>query len=142
MGIQIDLDKCTGCGNCIPYCPFDLIEIIDEKAQIRDGCTLCGACQNGCDEDAITIDEVTEAAEVSDTHRGIWVFAEQRDGQLKSVGYELLSRGRELADTLKTELCAVCFGHNVSELEELSAYGADKVYLIDDPSLANQQEDL
>ncbi|GAF84966.1 unnamed protein product, partial [marine sediment metagenome] len=39
MGIQIDLDKCTGCGNCIPYCPFDLIEIIDEKAQIRDGCT-------------------------------------------------------------------------------------------------------
>ena len=142
MGIQIDLDKCTGCGNCIPYCPFDLIEIIDEKAQIRDGCTLCGACQDGCDEDAIIIEEVTGAAEASDTHRGIWVFAEQRDGQLKSVGYELLSRGRELADTLKTELCAVCFGHNINDVEELCAYGADKVYLIDDASLANQQEDL
>ncbi len=142
MGIQIDLDKCTGCGNCIPYCPFDLIEIIGEKAQIRDGCTLCGACQDGCDEDAIIIEEATGAAEVSDTHRGIWVFAEQRDGQLKSVGYELLSRGRELADTLKTELCAVCFGHNINDLEELTAYGADKVYLIDDPLLANQQEDL
>jgi len=142
MGIQIDLDKCTGCGNCLPYCPFDLIEIVDEKAHIKDGCTLCGACQDGCDYDAILIEAVTEATEVSDTHHGIWVFAEQRDGQLKNVGYELLSKGRELADALHTELCAVCFGHNISEVEQLTACGADKVYLVDDPTLAQQQEDL
>ena len=142
MGIQIDLDKCTGCGDCQPYCPFDLIEIIGEKAQIKEGCTLCGACVQACDYDAILIEVVTEAEEVSDTHRGIWVFAEQRDDQLKSVGYELLSKGRELADALNTELSAVCFGHNVSDIGQLTAYGADKVYLIDDPALANQQEDL
>ncbi len=75
-------------------------------------------------------------------HRGIWVFAEQRDGKLKSVGYELLSKGRQLANTLKTELCAVCFGHNISEVEQLIAYGADKVYLVDNPALAKHQEDL
>ena len=142
MGIQIDLDKCTGCGNCLPYCPFDLIEIIDEKARIKDGCNLCGACQEGCDYEAILIEVVAEMAAISDTHHGIWVFAEQRHSQLKSVDYELLSKGRELADTLKTELCAVCFGYNINEVEQLTAYGADKVYLIDDPMLANQQEDL
>ena len=108
MGIQIDLDKCTGCGNCQPVCPFDLIEIIDDKAHIKEGCNLCGACRDACDFDAVIIEEIApEPAEVSDEHRGVWVFAEQRDGQFKSVGYELVSRGRELADILGTELCAV-----------------------------------
>ena len=142
MGIQIDLDKCVGCGICVPVCPFDLIEIIDEKAYIKEGCTFCGACQEACDYDAILIEAAAETAAISDSHRGIWVFAEQRDGKLKSVGYELLSRGRQLADTLDTELCAVCLGHNVQEVEQLIAYGADKVYIIDNLVLANNQEEL
>ncbi len=142
MGIRIDIDKCTGCGNCQSYCPFDLIEIIDDKARIKDGCTLCGACQEVCDYDAILIEAAPETAPISDSHRGIWVFAEQRDGKLKSVDYELLSKGRELADTLKTELCAICLGHNISETEQLIGYGADKVFLIEDPALADHQEDF
>ncbi|MFC1989170.1 FAD-binding protein [Chloroflexota bacterium] len=142
MTIQVDLDKCTGCGSCVPVCPFGLIDIIDDKASISEGCTLCGACQEACSYDAILIEAVPETITVDDSHRGIWVFAEQRDGKLKSVSYELLSKGREMADTLDTELCAVCFGHNISDIEQLVAYGADKVYLIDDSALANQQEDL
>ena len=142
MEIRIDPDKCAGCGDCVLFCPFGLIEIIDEKARINEGCTLCGACQEACGYDAIIIDTAIETAAINDSHHGIWVFAEQRDGRLKNVDYELLTKGRELADTLKTELCAVCFGHNTSEIEQLIAYGADKVYLIDDPALANHQEDL
>jgi len=142
MEIRIDPDKCTGCGNCLESCPFGLIEIVDEKAHINEGCTLCGACQEACDDEAILIETATETAAISDSHRGIWVFAEARNGQLRSVDYELLSRGRELADTLRTELCAICFGHNISEIEQLIAYGADKVYLTDDPELANHQEDF
>jgi len=143
MAIQIDLDKCNGCGDCIPSCPFDLIEIVDEKAIINEeGCTLCGACQEVCAYEAILIEMPTEPEVVSDSHRGIWVFAEQRGSKLKSVGYELLAKGRELADTLKTELCAVCFGHNINETEQLITHGADKVYLVDEPTLADNQEDL
>ncbi len=142
MGIQIDLDNCIGCGNCLPACPYGLIELIDEKARINEGCTLCGACQEACEYDAILIEVAAETVEISDSHHGIWVFAEQRDGKLKSVGYELLAKGRQLADTLDTELCAVCFGHNINETEQLIAYGADKVYLIDNPVLANNQEEL
>ncbi|MDO8716706.1 MAG: electron transfer flavoprotein subunit alpha/FixB family protein [Dehalococcoidales bacterium] len=78
----------------------------------------------------------------SDSHRGVWVFAEQRDGRLKNVDFELLTKGRELANTLKTELSAVCLGHNIDEINQLIKYGADKVYLIDDPALATNQEDL
>ena len=77
-----------------------------------------------------------------ESHRGIWVFAEQRNGKLKSVCYELLTKGRELADALKTELGAVCLGHNIGEIDRLITFGADKVYLIDNPALATNQEDL
>ena len=142
MGIQIDLDKCVGCGDCVPTCPFGLLEIIDDKVQLKEGCTLCGACQEACAYEAILIETPPETELVSDRHRGIWVFAEQRDGRLKSVAYELLAKGRELADSLKTELSAVCFGHSINETNHLIAYGADKVYLVDSPDFANNPEDL
>jgi electron transfer flavoprotein alpha subunit len=75
-------------------------------------------------------------------YRGVWIFAEQRNGEIRSVAYELLARGRELADALQTELSAVCFGHGVKEVDRLIAHGADKVYLVDSPALAGNQEDL
>ncbi|MDP6142448.1 MAG: 4Fe-4S binding protein, partial [Dehalococcoidales bacterium] len=142
MGIQIDLDKCVGCGDCVQVCPFSLLEVIDNKVQLKDGCTLCGACQEACDYEAILIEALPEPEALSDKHRGIWVFAEQRDGRLKSVSYELLAKGRELADSLKTELSAVCFGHCIDEINQLIAYGADKVYLVDSPDFADNPEDL
>ena len=142
MGIQFDLDKCVGCGNCVPACPFGLLEIVDDKVRLKEGCTFCGACQEACAYEAIIIEAVPEVEAVSDSHRGIWVFAEQRDGELKGVAYELLAKGRELADALKTDLSAVCFGHGIDGVNRLVAHGADKVYLVDSPDLANNQEDL
>jgi len=139
MTIQIDLEKCTGCGSCEPVCPFGVIEVVDEKAQVKEGCNLCGACVDACVEDAITIEEVKQ--EVSEGFSGVWVFAEQRDGILKTVSYELISEGRKLADKLGTEVCAIYLGHNAEGAEQLIAYGANKVYLVDDPALSDHQED-
>jgi electron transfer flavoprotein alpha subunit len=75
-------------------------------------------------------------------NQGVWVFAEQRNGEIKGVVYELLAKGRDLADALQTELSAVCFGHDIGEVEQLIAHGADKVYLVDSPALVDNQEDL
>ncbi|HEY40679.1 MAG TPA: electron transfer flavoprotein subunit alpha [Dehalococcoidia bacterium] len=142
MSIRIEIEQCTGCGSCVDVCPFGIIEIVDDIAQIGEGCNLCGACRDACTFEAIIIEVPVEAAPADDAYRGVWVYAEQQDGQLKGVSYELLSKGRELADTLGTELCAVCFGHNVADVSRLAAYGADRVFLIDDPALAKQQEDI
>jgi len=142
MGIDIDLEKCTGCSNCVPVCPFGLLEVIDDKVRLKEGCTFCGACQEACGFEAISVAAIPEGIAADDSHRGVWVFAEQRRGRLQNVAYELLARGRELAGALETELSAVCFGSNINDVNQLIAYGADKVYLVDSPEFADNQEDL
>jgi electron transfer flavoprotein alpha subunit len=141
MSLIIDLEKCVGCGSCVPACPFGVLELADDKVQLKEGCTLCGACVDACAYEALSIEATTRPAAADDESHGVWVFAEQGHGTIKNVAYELLSRGRELADTLQTELCAVCFGHDVKDIDSLIAHGADKVYLVDDPALAKNQED-
>ncbi|MBC2579932.1 electron transfer flavoprotein subunit alpha/FixB family protein [Clostridium sp. DJ247] len=69
-------------------------------------------------------------------YKGVWVFAEQRDGQLQKVSLELLGKGRELADKLGVELTALLLGSDVDDIaKELVAYGADKVIYADSPLL-------
>jgi electron transfer flavoprotein alpha subunit len=69
----------------------------------------------------------------------VWTIAEQHSGRLKDVSFELLARGRKLADKLDTKLASVLIGDKVSEsaLEELIQRGADEVYSIQDPRLEN-----
>ncbi len=64
------------------------------------------------------------------------IFAEQEDGEVHRVTYELLGKGRELADKLGAELDAVLLGCEMEEeAQELIRYGAERVFLYDDPSL-------
>ncbi len=69
----------------------------------------------------------------------VWTLAEQHGGRLKDVSFELLSRGRALADKLDTKLASVVIGDGVSpeQLEALIRRGADEVYAIMDPRLAH-----
>ncbi len=69
-------------------------------------------------------------------YRGIWVFAEQRDGKLADVALEMLGGARKLAAKTGEEVAAVLLGEGVSALaDELAAYGADRVYMADSPAL-------
>lgn len=66
----------------------------------------------------------------------VWVFGEQHGGQLEDTPIELMSKARHLADTLGVKLAAVVLGDSVKELAtKLIHYGADKVYLVEDPLL-------
>jgi electron transfer flavoprotein alpha subunit len=69
----------------------------------------------------------------------VWTIAEQHGGALKAVSFELLSRGRKLADKLDTKLASVLIGYGVDEpaMQELIERGADEVYSIQDPRLAD-----
>ena len=70
----------------------------------------------------------------------VWVFAEQHAGELEDTALELMGRARTLSDTLKVPVGAVLLGHKVDALaKKLIQYGADKVYLVDDPRLKDYQ---
>lgn len=69
--------------------------------------------------------------------QGVWVIAEQRDGEFRKVTYEAVSEGRRIGDALGTEVTAVVLGSGVSSIAgELGKYGADKVLVADDVSLS------
>lgn len=143
MGIRVIVEECTGCGSCESACPFGCIEIKEDIAVINiESCTLCGSCKEACAFEAIVIEKAE--AEVTDAgdSNGVWVFAEQRDGNIRSVAYELLTEGRLLAKELDTELCAVCIGSDVKDIDKLTEFGADKVILVDDPAFKDATEDL
>lgn len=74
--------------------------------------------------------------------KGIWVYIEQLNGQIKKVSLEILTAGRKVADELGDELCAVLLGKGVSDLApSLGNYGADKVFVAEDDSLENYTTD-
>lgn len=71
-----------------------------------------------------------------DAYQGVYIFAQQVDGKLDGIALELLGKGKQLAQDLGSELCAVLVGYQVAPLaQQLGEYGADKVILVDDPEL-------
>ncbi len=69
-------------------------------------------------------------------YKGVYVFAQQVDNQLSGIAFELLGKARDLAKDLNTDVTAVLLGKDIKGLaDELAAYGADKVIVVDDPAL-------
>ncbi len=139
MAIQIDTEKCMGCGMCIRVCPFGALVMENFVAVALDSCTLCGLCVDACAFGAI-VKPVREQAEPSsfDADRGVWVFVQtEPGGGIHHVALELVNEGRALADTLGTELACMVFGENLNGLVgELRHYPIDRIYLMEDPALA------
>ncbi len=131
--IEIDEKTCTGCEKCLKVCPVDVLAMEDGVAKLVGDCISCGACVSACPVDAIEpVIDMSQDKDFSE-YEGVWVYAESQGNELKPTGPQLLGKGRELADELGEELCAVLIGEDVEGLpEELSAYGAEKVYVVED----------
>ena len=142
--LKIDKEKCIGCGVCEANCAFGAITVEDGCAVVNDRCTLCGSCVENCEPRALRIEGGEKSVQVNLADwSGIWVFAEFRHGVIAPVSFELLGVGRKLAAARGVSLAAVVFGTGVeAAVEELIAYGADQVYVVDDPRLAQYREDV
>ena len=75
-------------------------------------------------------------------YNGVWVFAEQRNGDLQKVSIEILGEGRRLADELGVKLTAVLLGNNVACLADiLGEHGADEILVAEHEALENYTTD-
>ncbi len=145
MAIRVITEKCVGCKLCIPTCAQGAISFVDKKAVIDViKCNYCGACIDACKKFKAILIEIDRKVSDQDLslYKGIWVYAEQRNGEMASVVYELLGEGRKLAEQLGEELSAVLLGDGVTcQAEDLIQHGADNVYVVDNPKLKDFQDD-
>lgn len=75
-------------------------------------------------------------------YRGVWVFAEQREGELQKVSLELLGEGRKIADKLGVKLTALILGDNINHLADtLGRHGADEVIVAENELLKHYTTD-
>ena len=126
----IDESRCIGCVKCVKICPAQAIDMFFTPEEQKILAELAGEAVAAEEAD----DEAAAVAASLSAYSGVWVFVEQTEGEPAKVSWELLGKGRELADTLAVPLSAVVIGDGVGNLcAESFAYGADQVYLIDAP---------
>ena len=145
MSIKIDEELCTGCASCMESCMYDAIKLDNNIAKVLSNCTLCGACLEACDQEAISLERdviKTQKIEISQ-FKGVWVVAEHYKNKINNVSFQLLSKGRELADNLQVNLTFVILGTDFDdELKEISLYGMDEIIYIKSPILKDYYSDL
>jgi electron transfer flavoprotein alpha subunit len=124
----IAADKCIGCLKCVKACPAGALEMFYTPEELE---IIASFEKDGGDDPD---EEELERRRKVALYSGVWVFVEQNAGEPARVSWELTGAGRELADTLGVELCAVIVGDQLGHLaKEAFSYGADGAYLIDHP---------
>ena len=141
----IDVKKCIGCQKCIRVCPAEALVLYytpEEQEQLKaweESRKQAGAKASVDEEPDVEEEESEEKVDTKaylDQWRGVWIFVEQVDGEAHEVSWELLGKGRQLAEDLGVALSAFVLGHNVKPLAaEAFKYGADKVYVMDHSAL-------
>lgn len=142
--IKVNSEICVGCGSCVSVCPFGAMTMGEKVPEIDlNLCKLCGSCVSACPVDAIAITKEVTTDINKDDYKDVWVFAEQCNGEIAPVVYELLGKGSELARERGSKVCAILLGSEVAELAtKLYHYGAEKVYYINDKLLESFTDDM
>ncbi|HWQ40709.1 MAG TPA: FAD-binding protein [Desulfosporosinus sp.] len=145
----VDPKKCTDSGKCVSICPTNALSLTNQPAKPKEERDPASGSKfhfkdplpesikdyAAGNENKSIHAKVTPAAG-EDVWSGVWVIIEYINGKVAPVSWELLGKGRELADGLGCRLCGVIIGHQVENvIPETFAYGAERVYVIDHPVL-------
>lgn len=132
---------CTECGECTKVCPVEAISL-PQAAGAKKPAPLestPGQTQPAPQATAVSAAHPSaEQAEGEEAWHNVWVVIEYAGGKVAPVSWELLGEGRKLADAIGCKLCGCLIGYQLDAvLPEIFSYGAEAVYLVDDPTLEN-----
>jgi electron transfer flavoprotein alpha subunit len=137
MGLVIHQDKITSeiAGRLQEICPFDALEYEGGILSANAACKSCKFCVKNGPKGAITWEDEKKAGLDKSAWRGVAVFAEKRDNILHPVTLELLGKAEQLVKVTDEPVYAVLIGSSVKALAgELLHYGADRVFVYDNPA--------
>lgn len=132
--VDVNKSKCNGCGRCVKACPYDAITIVNGKAVIdMNLCTLCGNCTRECVQGALSIKSLSKDVDLSG-YKGIWVVVEFFNDELRSTGFQLISKANQLAKESGDSVTAILVGNTPPRTQELkeafAEYGVSQVSVI------------
>ncbi len=149
----VNPEKCKDNGSCVEVCPTNALALDKpapsvtekEKVPVEAGSKkefnkdepLPESVQDYAQDNPRKIVKPKEAKPKDPNGwSGVWVVVEYNHGEIAPVSWELMGEGRKLADDLGCELASVVCGNQVDHvITDALAYGAEKVYVIDDPVL-------
>jgi electron transfer flavoprotein alpha subunit len=130
-------DKITDLAAMVKICPFGAMSAKDGRLEISSACRMCRLCvKKGQPGVCEYVEDETKPQIDKSKWRGITVYVDHVEGRIHPVTYELLGKAKELAGKIKQPVYAVFIGHGITaKAQELLHYGADKVFVCDQPEL-------
>lgn len=129
--LNFNATVCNLCEKCLQKCPFGALSVEANAIVINEKCRMCGVCVKICPQRALTFEQKPlKSIEEKGSWKDILVYAEQEDGQIHPVTYELIGEARRLADKVDYKVCAVIIGgeSTVKNAEKLLSYGVQEVF--------------
>ncbi len=129
-------EKIQNADEFIQVCPFGALEKTAGGVETNAACKMCRLCvKRSTNGEVEYIEEENQDADISMYH-DICVLADQTDGEIHPVTFELIGKGRELADKAGCRLICLMIGENVTALaDELLHYPVDEIFVYDDTEL-------
>lgn len=128
--LKFDPRLCTLCGACIEKCPFGAITMEESGITMNENCRMCGVCVRQCPSQALYFEQKAKGEDKSKWN-GILVYAEQENGRIHPVVYELIGEARKLAAKVSYPVYAVIVGGKgtTENAGGLLDYGVTEVFV-------------
>lgn len=130
--IIINHEKVKNIEEIVKICPFDAIEIVNDKLEINSGCKMCKLCVKKGPDGVFEFEEEKKVEINKDEWRGIAVYVDHHEGDIHPVTYELIGKAYEMANKINHPIYCVFIGSNIKDrCDKLLSYGVDEVFVYD-----------
>ena len=140
--LKFDMSRCDLCGQCIEKCPFGALRMEKDGITANEKCRMCSVCVKTCPQRAIRFEQVAKSFD-KEKWRDILVYAEQENGAVHPVVYELIGEARKLAAKVGYDVkCVMVGGEGTrANAEKLLPYGVKEVFVYEHPGFEGFKAD-